>query len=795
MACNLVGALGALAVACPSATATAPMTLDMVLGLESFGRVAIDPSGSTAVFEERRARGDLPRYDLQPEGALKYARLYRFGLNGPPQVRPLLPMEPDAGYTAGPFSPSGRRLTIYRLQGLSWRLGVIDLGTGVVQWTDVSPELPAWGRSVEWLSEDTLVAIGTPDGSLPSRLARTNAVQARLPIQWERASRGAPAFVSTGLGFPEVPPDLKQLWRINAVTGASTPLSSGPFLDLEASPDGRYIALLQDGPLLPPPDALTATEIRRARSLRVVDIDTGVVVEPPETIDISTGLLSWSPDSTELLVASIDADASRLLAVSTRGRIRDVTPRNFTVDVPVDFFGSPTAQAGWLGGRPVVLGRLQGAQGWYASQSGLASRLPGISAAARLVGQGLAALLFDDDGRILRVRSSLQSQDLGRAAPTSRPDGPLGQRAATSPMKADDAVVSGADGQLCRVRADDLLTLQCVAGEPGSAVSWSQGASLRVGAAGREANILTLRRNSASEILWRLNPELDSVDIAPPHLVTGPGGARGWLYLPHHIGGTPPPVVVIPYQGQTNLIPPRKMRPESVDLAQSGQILVSAGYAVLFPDLPATPEPGTGLAERILAVVDAASAEGLVDGDRIGLWGHSFGAWSSAMSAAQSTRFRAVVALNGSFNFPSVIADMPDVTRIAGDNDAGVTGSARWLESGQASMLQPYWSDQDRYRRNSPFEAADRITTPMLLIHGELDFGPTQSEQMYAALHRLGRPVALTLLFGEDHAIHNPGNARIYYEQVLEWFDRYLRPTGPQDETASAEPKPPSTPD
>ena len=780
--------------ACPTAPAAVPLTLDMVLGLESFGRVAIDPSGATAVFEERRARGDLPRYDLQPEGALRYARLYRLDMTGPPQARPLLPMEDDAGYTIGPFSPGGGRLVVYRLQGLSWRLGVMDLATGAVRWTDVSPELPAWGRSVEWLSDDALTAIGTPDGSLPSRLARTNAVQIRLPIQWDRASRGAPAFVSTGLGVPQVEPDLKSLWRIDASTGSATSLATGPFLDLETSPDGRYIALLQDGPLLPPPDARTATEIRRARSLRLVDVETGAVAEPREAVDISTGLLTWSSDNRELLVASLDADAPRLLAVSPQGRVRDVTPNGVDLDVGVDVFGSPTAQAGWLGGRPVVRGQFGGVKGWYADQSGHNRRLPGIGAEARLVAQGRASLLFEDDGRVMRVSPMLRARDLGPAARAVRSDGPLGQRVATSAMKVAEAVVSGEHGRLCRVSADELSVFQCVSAAPGSAVSWSRGASLGIGVADRETNTLTLRRNGDAEIAWRLNPELDSVDIAPPRLVTGIGGARGWLYLPHSTGNAPPPVVVIPYQGRVNLSPPRKMRPESIDLAQSGQILVSAGYAVLFPDLPATPEPSAGLADRILAVVDAASVDGLVDGDRIGLWGHSFGAWSSAMSAAQSNRFKAVVALNGSFSFPSVIADMPDVTRITGDNDAGVTGSARWLESGQAAMLQPYWSDRDRYRRNSPFEAADRITAPMLLIHGELDFGPTQSEQMYAALHRLGRPVALTLLFGEDHAIHNPGNARIYYEQVLGWFDRYLRPTGPSDETASAEPKPPSMP-
>ena len=108
MRISLISALGALALTCPSSALSEPLTLETLLGLEAFGRIEIDPSGSIAVFEERRARGDLPRYDLQPEGAIRYANLYRFDVESPTEVRPLLPMDEDAGYTMGPFSPTAR---------------------------------------------------------------------------------------------------------------------------------------------------------------------------------------------------------------------------------------------------------------------------------------------------------------------------------------------------------------------------------------------------------------------------------------------------------------------------------------------------------------------------------------------------------------------------------------------------------------------------------------------------------------------------------------------------------------
>jgi len=130
-----------------------------------------------------------------------------------------------------------------------------------------------------------------------------------------------------------------------------------------------------------------------------------------------------------------------------------------------------------------------------------------------------------------------------------------------------------------------------------------------------------------------------------------------------------------------------------------------------------------------------------------------------------------------------------------GDNDLGVTGWSRWLEAGQAGMLKAYWSDPERYRGASAFERADRISAPVLLVHGEMDSPSGQAEQMYAALRRLHRPASLTYLFGEDHSIHNPGNARIYYDQLLAWFDNYLRPGEPRSDSASVGARPPSRPD
>ena len=786
----LMAIAAATALACPPIVRADPITVDVILGLESFGRVAVDPSGQIGVFEVRRSRADLPRHDVEAEGANRYARLYRVDLAGSAPPEPLLTMEDAAGYTAGSFSPNGRRLAVFRLRDDEWRLGIVETATGRVVWTDVAPDLGLWGRALEWLSDDVLVVIGTPDGALPSRLAGARVEQARLVAMRAAAAGGSPAAVTSGQNAHAMLSP-RRLFRINALTGDTTAVADGPFLDLEVSPDGRHAAILLDGPLLPPPPSNVPSEVRRARGLQIVSLIDGTLVTPAGAHNISTSLIAWSPDSDAVLVADIDRDPARLLAVTPGGSIRDVTPPGVVPSTPIDFQGMATAHGGWLGTLPIVRGRSGQTEGWFGG--GVEGSLAGMRGDVRLVAEGGSAVLFNVAGRILRIDHDGHQTDLGAASSAADPRGPFGFRGQNGPMKRAFAVVTDGDGRACRAWADRMEDERCVSASPGAAISWSGNVAMDRSRVDDGPNTLRLQRGDRRTVVWRLNPQLDVIDVAEPRRVSSAGGLGGWLYLPS-LSAEPPPVIVVPYQGDTYPSPPSWMRRESVSLSMAPQILVAAGYAVLIPDLPETAEPADGLAERILSVVDAAAAESLVDASRIGLWGWSFGAWTAAMSAAQSPRFSAVVGLNGPMNFSTVIGDVGSTLRLEGGHALAAAGSARWLESGQAGMMSAYWAAPDRYRRNSPFDQADRISAPTLLVVGEYDFMLAQSEQLFGALHRLGRPVALTLLIGEDHGLQNPGNIRLYYQQVRDWFDHHLMQSETSNAHASSGSRPPPAP-
>src|SRR5215218_7946475 len=100
--------------AAPGPTAARPLTVDDLLHAESLGAAAIDPSGRWLVFERRGPYDSGVRYDYDHANSLAVSRLQLVDLKRPALARPLVQPDPGPGVLMGPFSPSGRRLAVYR---------------------------------------------------------------------------------------------------------------------------------------------------------------------------------------------------------------------------------------------------------------------------------------------------------------------------------------------------------------------------------------------------------------------------------------------------------------------------------------------------------------------------------------------------------------------------------------------------------------------------------------------------------------------------------------------------------
>jgi len=192
------------------------------------------------------------------------------------------------------------------------------------------------------------------------------------------------------------------------------------------------------------------------------------------------------------------------------------------------------------------------------------------------------------------------------------------------------------------------------------------------------------------------------------------------------------------------------------------------GYAVL--DDAAMPVVGTPetvnntYVDQIVAdakaAIDKASQMGVIDPDRVGVGGHSYGAFMTANLLTHCNLFRAGIAESGAYN--------------------------RTLTPfGFQTERRSFWEAQDIYLKMSPFLLADKIKVPVLLIHGEADDNtgtfPIQSERMYEAIRGNGGTVRLVFLPAEAHGYR----ARETIEHVLweksRWFDKYVKNAGPSN--------------
>jgi dipeptidyl aminopeptidase/acylaminoacyl peptidase len=203
-------------------------------------------------------------------------------------------------------------------------------------------------------------------------------------------------------------------------------------------------------------------------------------------------------------------------------------------------------------------------------------------------------------------------------------------------------------------------------------------------------------------------------------------------------------------------------------------IFTTRGFAVLLVDTPIGPEgqPGQPLDELrdvVLPQVYRAAELGYIDIGRVALAGQSYGGYCTAGLISATNLFRAAVAVSGSYDLASKYGIL-----LPGHNaeveDAG-------NEMGQKRMGQPPWSDPKRYLDNSPYYRADRIRTPLLIIHGRQDVScPAQeAEKMFVALRRLGRTAQLAVYEGEGHVITDwePEHAVDAADRMLSFLRRY----------------------
>ncbi|HXM41367.1 MAG TPA: prolyl oligopeptidase family serine peptidase, partial [Bryobacteraceae bacterium] len=197
------------------------------------------------------------------------------------------------------------------------------------------------------------------------------------------------------------------------------------------------------------------------------------------------------------------------------------------------------------------------------------------------------------------------------------------------------------------------------------------------------------------------------------------------------------------------------------ELRQYGLLLL-AGYAIIdnasFPIIGDPKKAYDTYLEQLVAdakaAVDEAVRLGVADPDRIGVTGHSHGALMTANLVAHSDLFRAGVATSGSYN--------KTLTPFGFQNER-----------------RSVWEASDVYLKVSPFFFADKLKTPLLIMHGAEDANPgttpIQSSKLYEAIRGNGGTARLVVLPHEPHwYTAMESNEQLIYE-MLRWFDKYVK--------------------
>jgi dipeptidyl aminopeptidase/acylaminoacyl peptidase len=161
----------------------------------------------------------------------------------------------------------------------------------------------------------------------------------------------------------------------------------------------------------------------------------------------------------------------------------------------------------------------------------------------------------------------------------------------------------------------------------------------------------------------------------------------------------------------------------------------------------------------LLAAVDGAVATGMIDAERMGVGGWSYGGILTDYTIATTTRFKAASSGAGMGNL------------------LGLYGVDEYILQYE-NEIGPPWKNADLYVKLSyPFFHADRIKTPTLFLGGDKDYNvPVEGgEQMFEALKSVGTPTELIVYPGQFHGLTQPSFIRDRYQRWFDWYDKYVR--------------------
>lgn len=199
------------------------------------------------------------------------------------------------------------------------------------------------------------------------------------------------------------------------------------------------------------------------------------------------------------------------------------------------------------------------------------------------------------------------------------------------------------------------------------------------------------------------------------------------------------------------------------------------GYFVFQPDIVyRTDHPGESAVDCVVPAVEKVLESGMIDKDRVGLMGHSWGAYQTSFIITQTDIFSAAVA---GAPLTNMISMYNSIYWNSGAPDQQI------FETTQGRLSEPWWKITKEYIDNSPMFQAESIKTPLLVAFGTKDGAVDwhQGIEMYTTMRRMEKPYVMLVYEGENHAVRKKENTLDYTLKINQYFDHYLKGVKAED--------------
>lgn len=818
-----------------AAPAAAPVTVDDLLALERVEGVVPSPDGNWFAITIIRGRTAGEIFGHENLFGLTRADIWILPSDGGAPRNMTRGHLDGGGYWSPVWSPDSRRLAVISTAGGdNIRPYVIDVGTGEVRrLTERGLDLDLNAGASElltrnpffWSGSTHIVCSLLSPGELARAFVRRSPVFASLATEaWEVAAAGVDATADVLEAGIEVGPENRpnrDLVSIDVTTGRAEVLLSAQARSVTPSPDGmRFAVITATSAILPsrtaslnyPSYAAGGAITRMHGELAILTLGpepqaTRIAgVFDPEAY-VAGRTPKWSDDGRSLVIIGKEqphsgAAATAFLVDAERARANRID------------FGTGSVRGTYLLRRTLLVAD---GNGWWAIDS-----LDG-SSAPRPVGQALpevpdSFLALNQD----EVLVSLVAGDLwminhrsGGVEKLTSEFGPYIERVIWQSSFALEAGLAGrGKGSVHRqllvstrgAEGSDLHLLMLADSVVSQRVSPPH-PDARFAAGGTTGSAIFVMEGSAGTVLW--SGDISGASVFERRLVLNEhlagrvkGASRTITYrnadgqhfyaallLPvHYEEGETYPLVTHVYPGV--VIPKSGYRADRIytpSPQHSLTLFASMGFAVLYPSipLPAGPEaidPLMEIAGNVIPAVDEVIRLGIADPDRLALYGHSYGGYAAISLLTQTRRFDVAVASGGFSDLLSYYSQFEITHRyFPFAHELEQLNMAEWeREDATIRMRSLPWDDHLRYLRNSPLSYLQRIETPLMMIHGDLDGAPmSQAEAVFMGLYRMGKRARLVRYWGEGHTLDSPANIRDNWQRISDWLSEHLHQSRP----------------